>query len=221
MNITQSVSSLSIQQQSETAGRLPSAVSDVHANSAGFCAEEWDAAKSFAADSQPTQNDPSISGEFWRRQALVKRTLRMENSIMEYFLGTVRAESNVTLQIPRERHGLTPYERDQCEHETSYTIYPATWLVRMGVHYGLRLKFLSSSTQGWQTTLKAFCPVPDDAVIFEFCRQGNLPAVRSLLSAGHASVRDTDSRGYTPLHVSLSLETKAELQPGVLKISSV
>ncbi|KAF6217744.1 hypothetical protein HO133_006571 [Letharia lupina] len=184
MNITQSVSSLSIQQQSETAGRLPSAVSDVHANSAGFRAEEWDAAKSFAADSQPTQNDPSISGEFWRRQAWVKSTWRMEKSTMEYFLGTVRADSNIQLQIPRERHGLTPYERDQCEHETSYTIYPATWLVRMGVHYGLRLKFLSSSTQGWQTTLKAFCPVPDDAVIFEFCRQGNLPAVRR----------------YTPLH---------------------
>ena len=58
------------------------------------------------------------------------------------------------------------------------------------------------SIQGLKNTLKTFRPVPDDALIFEFCRQGNASAVMSLLSGGHASIRDTDSHGFTPLHVS-------------------
>ena len=128
---------------------------------------------------------------------------------MEYFMGTIRAESKTQLQTLKETNDLTPYyEQDQYEHETSYTIYPATWLIRIGIHHGLRLKFLSSSTQGWKTSLKAFCPVPDNALIFEFCKEGNVSAVRGLLSGGHASVRDTDSQGYTPLHVSLLGEIK-------------
>ncbi|KAI4100258.1 MAG: hypothetical protein LQ339_005565, partial [Xanthoria mediterranea] len=39
-----------------------------------------------------------------------------------------------------------------------------------------------------------------DALIFKFCKDGNLPAVRTLLLEGQASVRDTDSQGCTPLH---------------------
>ena len=45
-------------------------------------------------------------------------------------------------------------------------------------------------------------PVPDDALIFEFCREGNLAGVKTLLSKGQASVRDVDSLGRTALFVS-------------------
>ena len=138
-----------------------------------------------------------------RNQVTVKRTMRETISVMEAFLGTIRATASTTLQISRKRGDHSPYrEQDQYEYKTSYIIYPAPWLIRLGFQYGLYLGFLSSSTQGWKNTLKTFCPVPDDALIFEFCRQGNLPAVRHLLSGGHASVKDTDSQGYTPLHVS-------------------
>ena len=45
-------------------------------------------------------------------------------------------------------------------------------------------------------------PVPDAALIFEFCQEGNMAGARSLLSRGEASVRDIDSLGRTPLYVS-------------------
>ena len=202
--ITQSVSNLTMKQHSGIVTKVSSIVLDVPSNDAAFRAEEWDAMKSFPGQLQPTRSDYSVANGSWGKQTWIKRTLRRKSSVMEYFLGTIRAESNIHLRIPREADDLTPYcEQKLYEHETSYTIYPATWLIHRGIQYGLRLRWYSSFTQGWKTTLKAFYPVPDNAVIFEFCKQGNVPAVRTLLSGGLASVRDTDSRGYTPLHVSL------------------
>ena len=220
VSITQSVSRLSVQQHSEIVETVPNTASNIpsniYSNLASFRAEEWDAATFSAGSLQPAQNDHSVSSRSWQQHAWVKRTLRVERSVMEYFLGTIRAESKTQLRTARETDGLMPYcEQDQYENETSYTIYPAAWLIRLGVQYGLNFRFLSSSTQGWKTTLKAFCPVPDDALIFEFCKEGNVPAVRSLLSRGHASVRDTNSQGYTPLHVSLLFGTKPASYVGV------
>ncbi|KAF2500369.1 hypothetical protein BU16DRAFT_556839 [Lophium mytilinum] len=47
---------------------------------------------------------------------------------------------------------------------------------------------------------RTFHAVPDNALIFEFCKQGNLMAVNSLLVNGQASPWDTNSKGWTPLH---------------------
>ena len=141
------------------------------------------------------------------KQAVIRRTLGVTDSIFESFLGSIRATSTTTLRIPRQKVNITSHrEQDQHEYKTSYTISPASWLVRLGIDYGLQLSFVSSS-RGWKNTLNSFCTVPDDALIFEFCKQGNIPAVRTLLSGGHASVRDTNSEGYTPLHVSSIRET--------------
>ena len=205
MVLTQSVSYLSIQQQhSDTTRRLSSSVSDVEPGGPPFRVEESDLTKSFAGNSRSIESDYSDLDGPPRKRAWFKSTIQMASSVMECSLGTVRAESNTKVRMSAETDELMLYnEKDQGEHETLYTVYPAGWLIRLGIRYGLHLKFLSSSTQGWKSTLKHFCPVPDDALIFEFCRQGNTEAVRALLSRGDASVRDTDSRGYTPLHVSL------------------
>ena len=158
------------------------------------------------------QSEPLISGQNCsvpRKKPMLRRTVEVSKSVTEGFLGSIRATSSTIWQTSRQTRELTKdREQDQYEYETSYTISPPSWLVHLGFHYGLHLGFLSS-TQGLKNTLKTFCPVLDDALIFEFCRQGNVPAVRSLLSGGHASVRDTDSRGYTPLHVSLIHETNS------------
>ena len=205
MNLTQSVSSLSIpQQHSGTARRLSSSLSDVDPNCTSFRVGESALTKSFASNSQSIESDYSDLDGPQRKQTWFKRTVQVASSVMECSLGTLRAESNTQLRISAEMDDLTVYnEQDQGEHETSYTVYPAGWLIQLGIRYGLRLQFGSSATQGWKTALKSFCPVPDDALIFEFCRQGNTSAVRELLSREYASARDTDSRGYTPLHVSL------------------
>ena len=198
--ITQHFSRLSSQKYLGTAESSSSVASNA------LRSEEKDVTYSYPGNVHLAQIDPPNSCENWivpQKKAMVRRTLEVSESVMEGFLGSIRATSATVLQSPRQTADLTPYrEQDQHEYKTSYTISPAPWLVRLGFHYGFHLGFLSS-TQGWKNTLKTFCPVPDDALIFEFCRQGNVSAVRRLLSKGHASVRDTDSRGYTPLHVSL------------------
>ena len=196
-----------MQQHSDIAGRAPRTVLDVPSNCTALRAEEWNTME-FCGENPPlVRKDYSISRESRsskRKPASVKGTLREKNSVIEYFLGTMRKTTTTKFLISRETSHLISYcEQDQHEHETSYTIYPATWLIRLGIHHGLRLRFFSSSTQGWKNTIKTFRPISDDALIFEYCKQGDVSGVRFLLSEGHASVRDTDSQGYTPLHVSL------------------
>ena len=50
--------------------------------------------------------------------------------------------------------------------------------------------------------------MPDNSLIFEFCREGNLNGVRQLISRGQGSVRDINSFRETPLHASVSLLDK-------------
>ena len=175
-----------------------------------FCAQAQDATDHFAGNAYLVHGDQSNTDGSWsvpQKSAMVKRTLRQTKSVMEAFLGTLRATSTTYIKTSRQAGELIAYhEQDQYEYRTSYTIYPAQWLVRLGLQYGFHLRFVSS-TQGWKNTLKTFCPVPDDALIFDFCREGNVHAVRKLLSGGHASVRDTESEGFTPLHVSFMSET--------------
>ena len=205
MDLTQSVSGLSIRQQhSFTARGLSSSFSDVDPNCIPFRVEESALTKPIANNSRLIESDCSDLDGPRRKHTWFKRTVQAASSVMECSLGTIRTESNTQLRISAEMDNLMfDNEQDQGEHETSYIVYPAGWLVRLGIRYGFRFKFGSSATQICQTTLKSFCPVPDDALIFEFCKQGNTSAVRELLSGGYASVRDTDSRGHTPLHVSL------------------
>ena len=94
---------------------------------------------------------------------------------------------------------------DEYEHESSFTVCPAAWLVSLGFKYGLHLSLVKSSIRGWKQTLSTSCHVPDNALVFEFCEQGNVSGVRSLLLRGDASVRDIDSQGRTPLFVSTKM----------------
>lgn len=91
---------------------------------------------------------------------------------------------------------------------TSYTIsfYPAHWLVWCGVRYGIELSLLQSKG-GWKRRLESLRMVRRDAAIFELCREGNIGAVRTLITKGEASARDTDPVGVTPLHVRACLST--------------
>ena len=222
MDLAQSISSLSkLQQHSGTARRLSSSFSDVDPNSTPFRVEESALTTSFASKSRSIESDCFDSDVPRRKHTWFKRTVQVASSVMECSMGTLRTESNTRLRISAEMDDLTFYnEQDQSEHETSCTVYPAGWLIRLGIRYGFRLKFGSSATQGWTTSLKPFCPVPDDALIFEFCRQGNTPAVRKLLLGGYASVRDTNSEGYTPLHVSLFRHKPLSFVKCLMSVSS-
>lgn len=84
------------------------------------------------------------------------------------------------------------------KYETQFTLYPAPWLLWLGVRTGLIGSF---STPGWKHTLEAFRAVPDSSLIFEFCRNENADGIKALFRRREASVWDRDSLGRTPLHV--------------------
>ena len=141
-----------------------------------------------------------------QKQTCIKRISKEERSMMEFLLFTVRAELKRSLFIRKDRSNpVLDRNLETHEYETTYTVYPTAWLIRLGVRLGLRLTNLSSSIRGWKYTLETFRPVPDSALIFRLCKSGNVTAVRKLLAEGNASVKDTDSFGYTPLHVSALL----------------
>ena len=65
---------------------------------------------------------------------------------------------------------------------------------------------ISRSTQGWKNNLssRTFRAVPMDALIFQFCEDGNLEGVKTLLARGDASLMDRCPKGLTLLHVSIT-----------------
>jgi hypothetical protein len=83
---------------------------------------------------------------------------------------------------------------------TSFIFYPARWLTRIGFRHGVEASLNNSST-GWKFNYTPVRAVPDSALIFDFCRIGDTKAVELLLQRGDASIRDTSSTGWTPLHV--------------------
>ena len=93
--------------------------------------------------------------------------------------------------------------RDRVEAESQIIVYPSKWLVNIGMAYGVKLSVLAS--RGWQYSFQPFRAVPESALIFEFCRTGNLDGVRTLLSRGDASPYDRDPSGKTPLWVRLPM----------------
>jgi hypothetical protein len=86
------------------------------------------------------------------------------------------------------------------EEDVVYVISPSAPLRWIGISRGVSI--YTKPTAGWQFTLQPFTVIPEKSPIFEFCREGNLAGVRTLLKLGQASVRDRDPSGRTPLHVS-------------------
>ncbi|PGH01877.1 hypothetical protein AJ80_08949 [Polytolypa hystricis UAMH7299] len=81
--------------------------------------------------------------------------------------------------------------------------HPAVWLRRFGLKYGLQLTSAYVQKR-WKYMFEPFRAVPYDALIFKFCTDRKLGAVRELLSRGEVSVRDTGPDGWTPLHCAVA-----------------
>ena len=131
----------------------------------------------------------------WKCHVIEERVDVLKNAF-----GTVYVRSRVSKL--QSRYVEKQY---QYEHQTSFTVCPAWWLVKVGFNYIPRFGLFSSTTKGWKHTLNSFRLVPDNALIFEFCNTGNLAGVQALLSRGEASVKDVNSTGTTALHVSCSV----------------
>ena len=136
----------------------------------------------------------------------VERTLTKQSwtnwDTLNYFSGTIHIYSMTKQLQPKI---LNHQELDDAEyryeHQSSFVIRPASWLIKLGLNSGIRVGLFNSSVYGWKSSLSTFYAVPNDSLIFNLSREGNLAAIRDLFSRGLASVRDTNSMGETPLHV--------------------
>ena len=139
-----------------------------------------------------------------RRSLWTTQLLYRNDSTIKTFFGEIQIGSVTSLlkwatsntQWDEESLGDEP-----TEHQTSITVRPVAWLSFLRMTYGFYLDIVSSAIQGWTHTLRPFCLVPRDAPIFDFCIEGNLSAVKYLISRGEASANDTSPTGWTPLHV--------------------
>ncbi|CZR69459.1 uncharacterized protein PAC_19359 [Phialocephala subalpina] len=123
-----------------------------------------------------------------RLQEVACRRLKMQTPLGHF---TAWSTTRKATAIQSER-SLYPVEQ-----ETVYSWYPSYLLAKLGVKYGLSIQ--ARYTDGWQYSIQPFNAVPDDALIFTFCSEGNVAAVKALLTSGKASLRDRDSDGRTAL----------------------
>ena len=138
-----------------------------------------------------------------KRQTLTNTTSTTSSYISRTFFGSIVTTTRTrSLKSRFVEDDDSDDEECQYEQESSFRILPAQWLLKLGFNYAYNFSTHDSSIQGWQWCIKPVNLVPNDAPIFEFCRQGNLEKVRGLLSQNLASVRDVSSWGWTPLHVS-------------------
>jgi len=118
------------------------------------------------------------------------------------FFGTLYVVSKATL--PPQLDDSNDEVEDICpEHfQTTITFHPSQWLLRFGVSFGIQV-LLAKSIEGLNCGMTSYRAVPDDALIFELCKQGDNKAIQSLFDSGKASPWDRNRYGETPLFVSL------------------
>jgi hypothetical protein len=118
---------------------------------------------------------------------------------VECFVGTIYYHSQIvrvtSFNGDSKISGQEAFEAH--EIETSFSIIPATWLLK----YGVTLSF-GRNAEGYHHKMRYFPLVQRNALIFEFCQQGNIDGVQSLFQQKMASPWDTDPDGLTPLHIA-------------------
>jgi hypothetical protein len=136
------------------------------------------------------------------KRARLRCPAQSKTSIKDFFGGRIYIQTDtykVTTTLSPSRDALHGY--DALEHQTHFIYHPAPWFLRRCFNFGMSA-LSTKAAQGWQYQIRTIRAVPDDSLIFQFCRSGNLDGIRYLLKRRLASPWDTDSKGWTPLHVS-------------------
>ncbi|OCL12928.1 hypothetical protein AOQ84DRAFT_436676 [Glonium stellatum] len=121
------------------------------------------------------------------------------SSVSRNFFGTVVFKSEIfEVRSLNNGHSFAP----RYEAITSFIVHPASWLARFGLKHGIEAGTINSY-RGWQFNISPIRAVPDNALIFKLCEEGNISAIRLLFSRGEASTLDTNSYGWKPLHFAV------------------
>ena len=146
---------------------------------------------------QQTQRSPLRTGLPFRR------AIRQDDKVVETLFGTFRLRSRTLLVSNQSKDPTCSEEEYRFEYENIFGFIPPAWLVRFGFTYGLSGRISQSPLSGANFVLDVVRSVPDDALIFDLCREGRVGCVQALITRGEASAKDVDSQGRTPLYVSL------------------
>ncbi|KAH8900719.1 hypothetical protein GQ53DRAFT_757698 [Thozetella sp. PMI_491] len=65
-----------------------------------------------------------------------------------------------------------------------FGFYPAAWVSRLGLWHGVEANLHWASTAGWKFNISVITAVPEDALIFDFCREGNIGDKQALVYEG-------------------------------------
>lgn len=158
----------------------------------------------------PAVTDLTKYGESRNRN--LQETGMFQSEPRETLFGTICFQT----QIIKHYDIFDEEQKTQTETQTSFIFHPAPWLMRFGLRYGLKAMAIYHH-RTWSYTIQPVHAIPDDSLIFTFCRKGNVDAVRELFKRRDASVYDVDTNGWTPLHVSLLLSSLVEV-PAKLNI---
>ena len=139
------------------------------------------------------------------RKVFVYRPNRKKYQISSVycFFGAIHIDSWTDIPWSTSNDPVDIYKTDQRLSRALVYISPSKWLANLGIRSAFHLDISNHYGRGWQVSLQSSYLVPDNSLIFKLCLMGDLDGVRSLFMRGQASVRDTDSMGRTPLHVSI------------------
>jgi hypothetical protein len=126
-----------------------------------------------------------------RTRSCSRERCKFASSKTKTLFGTIYFNSKVY-----EGRGVSRYEN-------LYMFHPANWLVSLGMKSSFDA-MISKSTQGWKNNLssRTFRAVPKDALIIQYCANGDIEGIKTLLARGDASIMDRCPFGFTLLHVS-------------------
>ena len=155
-------------------------------------------ARSTAGDRGYGRSSVCSRSSVYSRSSVV---LSRKKSIIETFFGSISFYMETSKSHNEESATRKTTPSEYYEYKTLFRLFPASWLINMGLDYTINFTF-SSNYQGWHQCLESMRAISGDSLIFHACGEGDLDLVQHLLSTGDASVWDQNLIGVTPLHVS-------------------
>lgn len=127
----------------------------------------------------------------------------VDSSSTRSLFGSLYVTTIASCEVKMDGEGNLSEVDDLSRIRTALVFHPSRWMQYCGMRSGWAISF-SKAMSSWDLgfRIKLHRAVPDDAAIFEYCKQGNIAGVQVLFDQGLASPWDRDSRGFTPLFVS-------------------
>ena len=168
--------------------------------SGSYGAESYDIRNMPVSHDQPDPGTNTTDEKLGQRPRFKRSKTCNQSSSMGVVLGSIWVRTS-TLRAEEGSNASS----GKLEVITSFIFYPASWLTRIGLRYGTEASLKYSASTGWRFNVEAVRAMPENSLLFDLCKLGDVQAVKLMLARGDASVKDTSPKGWTPLHVSFKI----------------